>query len=467
MKKQFKYNRYNVLLIEIKGDSMNLYQNKLIAAKDAVKLVKSNDWVDYGIAAGVPYDLDRELAHRVDELENINIRATLAPRDPEVLKKNKKDKNGYPVFTWNSWHMGGIERKRISDGCVFYSPIRFSEMPRYYRENIEKVDVAMFQVSPMDEHGYFSFGPCSSYMMAMCEKARIIIVEVNKNMPRCLGGPEEEIHISEVDYIVEGSNPPMPVLGSSQPSTEELKIANLLIDEIPNGACLQLGIGGMPNTVGKLLAETDIRDLGVHSEMYVDGFLELALKGKINGSKKNIDRFKETFTFALGSEKLYEYINNNPRIMCAPVDYVNDARVITQLDNFISVNNAVEVDLFGQVCAESSGTKHISGAGGQLDFVLGAYLSRGGKSFICLTSTYSTKEGQLKSRIVPTVPNGSIVTDTRANTHFVVTEYGKVNLKGLSTWQRAEALISISNPIFRDELIMEAEKMKIWRRSNK
>lgn len=223
----------------------------------------------------------------------------------------------------------------------------------------------------------------------------------------------------------------------------------------------------MPNTVGKLLSETDIKDLGVHSEMYVDGFLELALKGKINGSKKNIDRFKQTFTFALGSEKLYEYIDNNSQIKSAAVDYVNDVRVISQLDNFISINNAIEVDLFGQVSAESSGLRHISGAGGQLDFVLGAYLSKGGKSFICLTSTYTTKDGELKSRIVPTLPNGSIVTDARPNTQWVVTEYGKVNLKGLSTWQRAEALISISHPTLRDELIKEAEMMKIWRRSNK
>lgn len=446
---------------------MSDYEKKLISASDAVKLVKSNDWVDYGLGVGIPHDLDIELSKRVDELENINIRATITMKDPEVLKANKVDKYGFHVFTWNSWHMGGIERKRINDGAVFYNPIRFSEMPRYYRENIEKVDVAMFQVAPMDEHGYFNFGPSTSYMMSMCEKAKILIVEVNKNMPRCLGGPEEGIHISDVDYIVEGSSPVLPILGSGSPCKEDLKIAELLVDEIPNGACLQLGIGGMPNTVGRLLSETDIKDLGVHSEMYVDGFLELARKGKINGSKKNIDRFKQTFTFALGSKELYDYINDNIQIKSAAVDYVNDARIISQMDNFISINNALEVDLFGQVSAESSGLRHISGAGGQLDFVLGAYLSKGGKSFMCIKSTYTNKDGELKSRIVPTLPNGSIVTDTRANTHFVVTEYGKVNLKGLATWQRAEALISISHPMLRDELIKQAETMKIWRKSNK
>lgn len=363
--------------------------------------------------------------------------------------------------------MGGIDRKKIDEGMAFYNPMRFSEIPRYYRENIERVDVAMIQVAPMDKHGVFNFGPNISYLMATCEKAKIVIVEVNENIPRCLGGPEEGIHISNVDYIVEGQNPEIHTLENSPPCEEDLNIAKLLIEEIPNGACIQLGIGGMPNTVGKLLSDTDIKDLGVHSEMYVDGFLDLALKGKINGSKKNIDRFKQTFTFALGSKDLYEYIDDNPQIKSAAVDYVNDVRIISQLDNFISINNAIEVDLFGQVASETSGLRHISGAGGQLDFVLGAYMSKGGKSFICLKSTYTSKEGQVKSRIVPTLPNGSIVTATRANIHFVVTEYGKVNLKGLSTWQRAEALISISHPKFREELIKEAEAMKIWRRSNK
>ena len=446
---------------------MNLYKDKLISAKDAVRLIQSNDWVDYGLATSLPYDLDIELSKRADELENINIRGSLSLRDLEVLKANKKDKNGNPVFTWNSWFMGGFERKRIKDGCVFHTPMRFSEVPRYYRENIERVDVAMLQVAPMDEHGFFNFGPCSSFNLAICEKAKVVIVEANKNMPRCLGGPEEGIHISNVDYIVEGSNPKMPILPSGAPCDEDIKIAELLVPEIPNGACLQLGIGAMPNTVGSLLADTDIKDLGVHSEMYVDGFLQLAKKGKINGSKKNIDRFKQTFTFALGSEKLYKYIDNNSQIISAAVDYVNDVRVISRLDNFISINNAVEIDLFGQINAETAGLRHISGAGGQLDFVLGAYLSKGGKSFICLKSTFQDKDGQLKPTIVPTLKTGSVVTDTRANTQYVVTEYGKVNLKGLSSWQKAEALISISHPMFRGDLIKQADEMKIWRKSNK
>ena len=201
--------------------------------------------------------------------------------------------------------------------------------------------------------------------------------------------------------------------------------------------------------------------------MYVDAFVDIAKAGKINGSKKNIDKGRQVYAFGAGTKKLYDYLDDNPQCMSAPVDYTNDIRSISALDNFMSINNAVDVDLFGQVNAESAGVKHISGAGGQLDFVLGAYLSKGGKSFICCSSTFKTKDGQVKSRILPTLNPGSIVTDTRANTHFLVTEYGKVNLKGLSTWQKAEAIISVAHPDFRDELIAEADKMNIWRRTNK
>ncbi len=244
-------------------------------------------------------------------------------------------------------------------------------------------------------------------------------------------------------------------------------VARLILPEIPNGACLQLGIGGMPNAVGSLIAESDLTDLGVHTEMYVDAFVDIAAKGKITGRNKSIDKGRQVFTFAAGTQKLYDFVNANPTIMAAPVDYVNDIRVISSLDNFISINNAVEVDLFGQVASESSGTRHISGAGGQLDFVLGAYLSKGGKSFICCSSTVKGKDGSVKSRLTPYVTPGGIITATRANIHYLVTEYGLVNLKGTSTWQRAEKIISIAHPDFRDELIAEAEKMHIWRASNK
>lgn len=440
------------------------YKQKLTSADEAVKYVKSCDWVDYGWCNGTPDALDKALAKRTDELKDVKLRGGILLKPLAVFEREDAGEH----FTWNSWHMSGIERKLISRGCSYYAPIRYSELPRYYRDSETGVDVAMFQVAPMDAHGYFNFGPNASHLGAVCETAKVIIVEVNENMPRCLGGTETGVHISKVQCIVKGENPPIGELGAGGPATEvDKKVAQLIVDQIPNGACLQLGIGGMPNAVGSLIAESDLKDLGVHTEMYVDAFVDIAKAGKITGARKNIDRFRQAYAFGAGTKKMYDYMDENPELMSAPVNYTNDIRSISALDNFISINNCVDIDLYGQISSESSGTKQISGAGGQLDFVLGAYLSNGGKSFICCSSTFTDKQGVMHSRIRPTLVEGSIVTDTRANTHYVVTEYGMVNLKGLSTWQKAEAIISIAHPQFRDELVAEAEKLKIWRRSNK
>ncbi len=439
------------------------YKQKLVTADEAVKVVKSGDWVDYGWCNGTPDALDKALAKRTDELKDVKLRGGILLKPLAVFEREDAGEH----FCWNSWHMSGIERKLIARGCSYYSPIRYSELPRYYRDG-NCSDVVMIVCAPMDKHGFFNFGPNASHLAAACEMAKTVIVEVNENMPRCLGGFENSVHISDVDYIVEGENPPIGELGAGGPATDVDKaVARLIVDQIPNGACLQLGIGGMPNAVGSMIAESDLKDLGVHTEMYVDAFVDIAKAGKINGSKKSIDRYRQTYGFGCGTKKMYDYLDENPEMMSAPVSYTNDIRSISALDNFISINNCVDIDLFGQISAESSGTKQISGAGGQLDFVLGAYLSNGGKSFICCSSTFTDKAGEMHSRIRPTLTNGSIVTDTRANTHYVVTEYGMVNVKGMSTWQKAEALISIAHPDFRDELIAEAEKMHIWRRSNK
>lgn len=440
-----------------------LYQSKLTSPEKAVSVIKSGDWVDYGWSTGHPVALDKALAARMNELTDIKIRGGICMWVPEIFKiENPQDH-----FVWNSWHMGGIERKAIEKGFSFYSPIRYCELPRYYREHIVPNDVAMFQVAPMDKHGYFNFGPNTSHLMAVCETSKVVILEVNENMPRCFGNAEAEIHISQVDMVVEGSNPPIAQMGASSATEIDEAVAKLIVEEIPNGACLQLGIGGMPNAVGSMIAQSDLKDLGIHTEMYVDAFVDIAKAGKINGSKKNIDRGRQVFAFAAGTNKLYDYINENPTIMAATVDYTNDTRQISQLDNFISINNAVDLDLYGQINSESSGIRHISGTGGQLDFVIGAYYSKGGKSFVCCSSTFTAKDGTLHSRIVPNLNSGSIVTDPRTCVHYLVTEYGKVCLKGLSTWERAEAIISIAHPQFREELIREAEKMKIWRKSNR
>ena len=441
------------------------YQQKLATPEQAAALVKSGDWVDYGWTTGTPVAVDAAIAKRLPELKDVKFRGGILMWVPEIFKIE----NPAEHFSWNSWHMGGIERKAVAQGFSFYSPIRYSELPRYYRDMPEDVDVAVFQVAPMDNHGYFNFGPNASHMAALCETSKCVIVEVNENMPRCLGGMEESVHVSQVDMIVEGDNPTIAEMGGAAAATEvDQAVAKLIVEQIPNGACLQLGIGGMPNAVGSMIAQSDLKDLGVHTEMYVDAFVDISMAGKITGAHKQIDKGRQTYAFGAGTQKLYDFLDGNPACMSAPVDYTNDIRSISALDNFISINNAVDIDLFGQVNAESAGIKNISGAGGQLDFVLGAYLSHGGKSFICMSSSFMDKKtGQMQSRIRPTLANGSIVTDTRANVHYFVTEYGMVNLKGLSTWQKAEALISVAHPDFREQLIQDAEKMNIWRRSNK
>ncbi|MFG6329124.1 MAG: butyryl-CoA:acetate CoA-transferase [Lachnospiraceae bacterium] len=445
-------------------DFKEMYSQKLVSADEAVKVINSGDWVDYGWCVSTPVALDAAFAKRLPELTDVNIRGGILCHVPEIYKIDSPAEH----FTWNSWHMGGIERKAIAQGFSFYSPIRYSELPRYYYESSTPPRVAMFQVAPMDNHGFFNFGPNASHMEACCKMADIIIVEVNQNMPRCLGGFGEGVHINDVTMIVEGGNPAIDELGGGGAATPvDEAVAKYIVNEIPDGACLQLGIGGMPNAVGSLIAKSDLKDLGVHTEMYVDAFVDIAKAGKITGTRKGIDKGRQVYAFGAGTKKLYDYVNDNPECMSAPVSYTNDIRSISAHDNFMSINNAVDIDLYGQVNAESAGTKQISGAGGQLDFVLGAYLSNGGKSFICMSSTFTTKDGIVQSRIKPTLNNGSIVTDTRANVHYFVTEYGIVNLKGLSSWQKAEAIISVAHPDFRDSLITEAEKLKIWKNSNK
>ena len=410
-------------------DYMEMYRQKLTTADEAVKVIKSGDWVDYGFCAIHPRVLDEALARRAPELEDVKVRGGISLWKPAIFDIE----NPVHHIIFNSHHMSAVERHHIASGAGFHEPMRYSELPRYYTDHITPPDVAMFQVTPMDKHGYFNFGLSASHLRAVIERSRVVIVEVNQN--------------------IQPSNPATDV---------DKAVAKLIVEQIPNGACLQLGIGGMPNTVGAMLCESDLKDLGVHTEMYVDAYVDLAMAGKVTCMKKNLDRGRQVYAFAAGTQKLYDYLDDNPACMAAPISYTNDVRTVAQLDNFISINNAVDVDLYGQVNGETAGIKQISGAGGQQDFVLGAYLSKGGKSFICLSSTHENKDGTRSSRIRPTLQTGSVVTDTRVNTMYVVTEYGCVCLKGLSVWERAEKLISIAHPDFREELIREAEKQKIW-----
>ena len=340
------------------------------------------------------------------------------------------DAAGYRVlgrrYAAQALHLMGIELPSPDDVCkhTVAAPTNMhgSDFPRIDKDNrayfrCYAPDVKRLQADvcgkkyemAMDEHGWFNFGPGGSHLKAVCECAKTVIVEVNKNMPVCLGGFENCIHIDDVDMIVEGENPALDELGGGGAASEvDMAVAKLVVPEICDGACLQLGIGSMPNAIGKMIAESDLKDLGVHTEMYVDAFVDMSIAGRITGLRKPFDRGRQTYAFAAGTQKLYDFIDNNPECMAAPVSYVNDIARVSQIDNFISINGAVDIDLYGQVSSESSGIHHISGAGGQQDFVMGAYLSKGGKSFICCSSSYMDKKsGQLKSRIRPTLLEGS------------------------------------------------------------
>lgn len=437
------------------------YRAKLVTAADAVRVVRSGDWVEYGQFAVQAVALDRALAARKDELWDVKIRATTrAAGTPEVVKADPTAEH----FAYHSLHFSAGDRKLHDQGVCWFVPILYHEVPRYYRENCH-LDVAMLPTAPMDAHGYFNFSLSNSFSRAICDKAKTVILEVNPNLPVCLGGREEAIHISEVDAIVE-ADWNIPELPAAAPSEMDRKIATLIMGEIEDGSCLQLGIGGMPNAVGSMIARSSLKDLGIHTEMFCDAMVELAETGHVTGARKTTDRFKIVYTFCLGTRKAYEFLDRNAGCASYSVDYTNDPFVIAQNDKVVAINNCVEMDLFGQVCAESSGTRQISGTGGQVDFTYGAYRSKGGKAFLCLSSTYD-KKGTPVSRIKPLLTEGAIVTVPRPFVSHVVTEYGIVNLKGMSTWERAEAIIALAHPDFREDLVRAAEKLGIWRRSGR
>ena len=442
-------------------DYLSQYRQKVAKPEEAVMLVKSGDWVDYSFAANMANSLDKALAARKDELKDIKIRGGLALRPIAAVESDTLRE----TFTYCSWHFSGYERKLHDKGLCNYIPMLYRNKPLFYNQNLE-VDVAMVTVTPMDKHGYFNFSLTNSATRSILNKAKIVIVEVNQSFPRAQGGLDDCIHISEVDAIVEGDNPKPAVLGTPKPTETDIIIAGLILEEIHDGATIQLGIGGMPNTVGTMLANSDLKDLGMHTEMLVDAYYKMYRAGKLTNRKKNIHRNKGVWTFSLGSEQLYQWIDDNPGLASYPVNYTNNPNVMSQLEQLITINNCVAVDLYGQICSESSGYRQISGTGGQLDFVTGGYLSPVGKSFVCFSSTYTDKDGHIHSRITPNLAAGSIVTDPRCQVHYLVSEYGKVNLAGRSTWERAEMIIGIAHPQFREELIKEAQLQNIWRRSN-
>jgi len=449
---------------ENKMDYSKEYKEKLVSPDEAVKCVKSGDEVDYGLCLSTPVELDAALAKRKDELSDIKIRSAIVPYPRKVMEADPNSE----VFTFMDWHFTGYIRQMIKKGTqVFFIPLLYRNMPLHYRRDIH-VNVAMLAVAPMDDQGYFNFSLANSASKAICESADIVILEVNKNLPRVLGVKDESIHISEVDHIVESDSPLAIQPPAGEPSEVDKKVAAYVLDEICDGACLQLGIGSMPNTIGQFIADSDLKDLGIHTEMLVDSYLEMYKAGRITNNKKQTDPGKGVFAFCMGSQELYDWTNENPGLVSGSVDYVNDPYVISQNDNMISINNCIEVDLFGQTCAEAQGTRQITGTGGQLDFLTATHMSKGGKGLICMSSSFKDKKtGEIKSRIVPQLVSGSAITDPRSQAYYIITEYGKANLAGRSTWERAEALINIAHPKVRDELIAGAEKLGIWKKTNK
>ena len=441
----------------------NEYRNKLRTPEEAVKVVKSGDWVFMSHFAMFPQTLDEALSKRVGEVCDVMVRSVCATISPKICAADPEKKS----FTYMSGYFSGHERKLGENGLCYYIPSNYSANATLLRKgDMYPPDVAMIQTTPPDNNGYFNFGTSVSYTRAICEMAKTVILEVNDQVPWVLGGEQECIHISEVDYIVEKSYP-LPQLPSTVTETEaEKTIASILIEEIEDGSCLQFGIGGMPNTIAKMIAESDLKNLGIHSEMATTSYIDLILKGKVNGSKKNIDKYKTVFTFAMGTQKLYDFIHRNPAFASYPVNITNNPARIALNDKQITINNTVEIDLLGQISSESSGIKHISGTGGQLDFTIGSFQSKGGKPFICMSST-TTRGGKLISRIVPSIKTFSAVTCPRSFAPTIVTEYGKAVLTGKSTFKRAEMLIELAHPDFREDLIKAAQAQNIWTRTNK
>jgi 4-hydroxybutyrate CoA-transferase len=422
-----------------------IYKSKLTTAEEAVSHIKSGDRVVNGHATGEPQELLRALVANKENYQNVEIVHMVAMGKAEYcLPENARH------FVHNSFFAGGTSRKAIEEGRAKHTPCHFSMIPSMFDTTLP-VDVTICLLSPPDEHGYCSFGISVDYTKPAAEKSKLVIAEVSPHMPRTLGN--SFIHVSQIDHIVETETKPIELHPAKISAVDEA-IGRNCAELVRDGDCLQLGIGALPDAVLAFLK--DKKDLGIHTEMFSDGVVDLVNQGVINCSKKNFHHGKMVATFFMGTEKLYNFVHNNPVVEMFPVSYTNNPSIIARNDNMVSINSALQVDFAGQVVADTIGYRQYSGVGGQVDFIRGAQWSKGGRSILAFSSTAA--KGKI-SRIVPHIDEGASVTTSRTDVHHIITEYGIADMRGKSVPERAKALISIAHPDFREDLEREAARI--------
>lgn len=436
---------------------------KRMSPEEAVRLVRDGDWVEYGFGAGYAALLDKALAARKGEVKDVKIRGglMLTPR-LEVAECDPEQES----FHYYSDHIGETERKLQSRGLVRFIPLMLREFPGMIRRGDLRTDVAFVPVSRPDENGVCSTGLSPYAWRVIAENARTVIFEINEHYPVLFGKEglnATRLPLSMADAVVEGEHDLVPTRSYRAPSETDLTIARLVMEEIPDGACLGLGVGGVPFAVANMLAESDLKDLGCWTGTISDPFMKLYEAGKLTNRRKNgMDQGLFTWNLCMGTQEMYDWVGAHAELFNpSDLDYVHEPAHIGSNDNYISINGAVQVDLMGQENGETAGTRQLSGIGGQMDFLEGAFRSRGGKGFICLSSTRTKKDGTLESNIVPAIAQGSTVSVPRTQIRYVATEYGIARLSGLSVRERAEAMASIAHPAFREELLCyAAEKFR-------
>lgn len=414
---------------------------KAVTAEEAVEAIKSNDRVYIQAAAAVPQVLIRAMTARHEELRNVEICQLHTEGEAPYANPELRDS-----FHVNSFFIGKNVRHTLKVGNGSYTPVFLSEVPLLFKRNIIDLDVVLIHVSVPDKHGYCSLGVSIEATLAAIDNATCVLAQVNKQMPRTHG--DGIIHISEIDLFVE-CDEPLPIHLMPEPTDIENKIGDYVAGLIEDRSTLQMGIGTIPNAV--LTRLTNHKDLGLHTEMFSDGVIDLILKDVINSNYKGVNKGRALATFLMGSKRLYDYVDDNPFVEMRESDYTNDVSIIKQNPRMVSINSAIEVDITGQVCADSIGTKLYSGVGGQMDFIRGASLSEGGKAIIALPSV--TKNGI--SRIVPCLKPGAGVVTTRAHVHYIITEYGIANLYGKTIKERVKALVNIAHPDHREAIDKE------------